>query len=1125
MDIKEKKYTSRLLSVWIFVILSIGIVVVGYVLYDTQKKQIKYNVQKQLSTITRLKAERITEWKYERLSDAIEIRNNVMFSHRLKEYLNDISLEQQRDQLTYSLPYIENHWGLRRVLITDRYGAVVFSTIIDNRVIDRFIQPLIEKALTTKDVAFSDLYMNHNKIVCLTFVIPVLLRTAGEVIGTIVLDIDPYKELFPIIQSWPVESASAETLLVRKDGNDVVYLNELRHKKDTALKLRLPLDKHPLLPATMAVQGQRGVVEGVDYREQPVLAAIMPIQDTPWFIISKIDQDEIYAPIKSLSRVAAIIIALLLTLAGMGVTAVWYRREIYTAKVFERRLERERDLLRMYLDILGVMVVLLDVRGRVALINKKGCEILAYKEEEIIGKDWFDNFLPQNMRVTVKGVFDQIITGDVAGVEFYENPILRNTGDERIIHWHNTYIKDDDGKIINLLSSGEDITELKQMQQKLVRANRLYAVLSQINQTIVQLKDEAALFNEICRICIEYGEFTMAWVGLIDREIRLVKPAAYAGLVDGYLNEIQISIDDTPEGLGPTGTAIRTGMYSICNDVLTEPRMAPWREQALKRGYLSSAAFPIHVQGEVIAALSLYSCQKGYFQEAECKLLEEVAVDISYAIEILERERAQKRAEVTIERQLKRNKMILDTAINGFILVDLKGNVKEVNPAFSDLLGYTSEELCSMNVRDFDIGQSDEEIIKRMGDILQTGGIRFETIHQGKDGRRVNIAVSASCIDLEGETMIFAFHNDITERVKSMEKISRLSFIVNQSPLVVIMTDLEGNIEYVNPRFTEMTGYTLDEVRGKTPRIQKSGKHTKEFYENLWQTITLGNIWQGEFINKKKNCDLYIEKALISPIRDVSGAITHFVGIKEDITEKKHMEKLFLLRERQAKMGEMLSIIAHQWKQPISAVTASINRLELELMFDTMDKEVLTESLDRMKSQVAHMSQTIDDFRSFFKPDKGKTTSHMETILQKTLNIVKEQFENDGIEIDFKCRSATLLETYVNELVQVFLSIIENAKETFLNRNVPAPMITIDVHEEDMYVVIDISDNAGGIAPETIDNIFFPYYSTKDEVQGTGLGLYMAKMVVEQHCNGNIYAVNTKDGARFTIKIPIDKTD
>src|SRR5258708_6882170 len=184
--------------------------------------------------------------------------------------------------------------------------------------------------------------------------------------------------------------------------------------------------------------------------------------------------------------------------------------------------------------------------------------------------------------------------------------------------------------------------------------NRLYAVLSDVNQAIVRVRPIPALFEKVCHITVEQGDFRMAWIGLPDPETRRVNISAHAGLAGDYLDKLQIDLDDPSRGYGPSGTSLRSGEHVICNDIEHDPRMMPWREDALRLGYRASAAFPLKVKNEVRGTFHLYTDRAGFFNDEETRLLDELALDISFAMEFAEQEAQRQQAGVALGRYAQR---------------------------------------------------------------------------------------------------------------------------------------------------------------------------------------------------------------------------------------------------------------------------------------------------------------------------------------------------------------------------------------------------------------------------------------------------------------------------------------
>jgi signal transduction histidine kinase len=239
--------------------------------------------------------------------------------------------------------------------------------------------------------------------------------------------------------------------------------------------------------------------------------------------------------------------------------------------------------------------------------------------------------------------------------------------------------------------------------------------------------------------------------------------------------------------------------------------------------------------------------------------------------------------------------------------------------------------------------------------------------------------------------------------------------------------------------------------------------------------------------------------------------------IKEAVEENRKLDQAMFQQSRLAQMGEMLSMIAHQWRQPLSAISSTATALKLKATLNKADKQIVIEKADDIVKYSKHLSSTIDDFRSFFKSNKDKKETDLNDIVTSVLNITKHSLENKSIEliVDTKCKKTFY--SYPNELKQVLLNLIKNAEDALLEKKIKKPKIYIKTYESNDKLVLEVLDNAGGIEDKIMERIFDLYFSTKIKKDGTGLGLYMSKIIVEEHCRGRIEVKNIQNGAMFKV--------
>jgi PAS domain S-box-containing protein len=370
-----------------------------------------------------------------------------------------------------------------------------------------------------------------------------------------------------------------------------------------------------------------------------------------------------------------------------------------------------------------------------------------------------------------------------------------------------------------------DITERKRAEEQADAARRLYIVLSQINQSIVRVRNLETLLSDICRIAVEYGKFRMAWVALFDKESKSIRPVAHAGAEDGYLSSIEIRIGDDTPGSGPTGRVIQTGTYDICNDIATDPRMEPWRDEALKRGYRSSAAFPIRLHGAVVGAITIYAGEPAFFTGTEINLMDEIAMDVSFALDMLDEQARRTQAETALTGSEERAKFLADVLEHSsqpFAIAYPDGRIGIANPAFCNLVGYTDTELRTLTTTAITPPEFHEREAELIRELDRTGiPQRYEKEYLRKDGSRVPVEMfTHRAMDTAGEMLYrYAFVTDITERRLAQEAIRAERDLAQRyldvAGVMIAVIDRAGTVTLINRRGAEILGYAEEECLGK----------------------------------------------------------------------------------------------------------------------------------------------------------------------------------------------------------------------------------------------------------------------------------------------------------------------
>ncbi|HPD18343.1 MAG TPA: PAS domain S-box protein, partial [Candidatus Goldiibacteriota bacterium] len=546
-------------------------------------------------------------------------------------------------------------------------------------------------------------------------------------------------------------------------------------------------------------------------------------------------------------------------------------------------------------DFANVMLIVLDTDGKVIEINKKGCEILEYKKHEIIGRDWFHDFLLKDERKKVKDAFLSIIRGKSEKFRDFENKILCKSGKQKIILWHNTFLKDSKGKILGAVSSGQDVTKYRNVEKEL---------MEKIN-AIRKTKDYMELRAKIWQIA---ADRTLSFNEIIDKSIKLIGPVLKVSRVNyNEINEKESICRKEWKEKNVKGTVgsrmdmkiVRTFLkpdgFEITYDkalkmmppalkVFAKPVIKKFSEVNDLKGIF---VIPIYVDNKIYSSVSYDICNsnknKDGFDEFDKSILIELRNILQNRIEYDRIKNATNESE-------EKFKMLFENSPDAYYINDLKGNFINANKKAEEITGYRKEELIGKNFFKIKL-LSKIHAPKAMELLIQnlknksTGPDEITLIK--KDGTPINVEIMTRPITFKGQKMVLGIARDVTERNRYLQEIKRLQVAVEQSPDSIIITDVNGKIVYVNPIFTKLTGYSSYEVTGKTPRILKSGHTSREEYKKLWDTILSGRIWRGEFLNKKKDGGTYWESASIAPIKDKNGKITNFIAIKQDITEAK----------------------------------------------------------------------------------------------------------------------------------------------------------------------------------------------------------------------------------------------
>ena len=463
------------------------------------------------------------------------------------------------------------------------------------------------------------------------------------------------------------------------------------------------------------------------------------------------------------------------------------------------------------------------------------------------------------------------------------------------------------------------------------------------------------------------------------------------------------------------------------------------------------------------------------------------------------------------------------------MLIHQNGKILFANQSFYRLSGLLPEDLATVTVFDLVHPDEREKITEfaRLHMKNEQPQNNYEIRAYNKERKMIYLDLSVSKITYNNQQAILTIGMDITSRKRNQETIKKLTAAIEQSPIMIMITNMAGDIEYVNPLFTEISGFTREEVSGQNARILSSGQESVHIYRELWQTILSGQIWRGELLNKKKNGELFWESLVISPILNGQNEIGHFVAVMEDVTQKrKHHEALKQREEdlRQANItkDKFFSIIAHDLKNPFNAIIgfASLLLLEYENLSDA-ERRSYIENIN-LASNTSY--RLLENLLEWSRSQTGKIrfmpgTFDLNSVVNEVMNLLQSQAAKKGIKLVSEIPFNTLVFADKNMIRTVLRNLFSNGIKFSSGGEV-----RITAKKKKLSIEVCVGDTGVGIPEEGIEKLFRldeQYLAEGTEFEkGTGIGLMLSKEFINKH-KGNIWVKSKKNmGSKFFFTLP-----
>jgi PAS domain S-box-containing protein len=680
-----------------------------------------------------------------------------------------------------------------------------------------------------------------------------------------------------------------------------------------------------------------------------------------------------------------------------------------------------------------------------------------------------------------------------------------------------------EGKVIGCLGLALDVTKQKRSEEELRIQAREQSCVAEFGLFALRGGEIQELLDRAVRVVAEALDVEFSAVlELLEGGHELLLRAG-AGWKPGLVGNARV-------GAGPESQA---GYTLSINEPVVMPDLeaeSRFRVSALVRdhGVTSGLTAPIVGRGGPFGVLGAHTARPRIFLREDALFIQAVANILATAIE---RERSSQELRQTNQTL----QAMIASAPAAIVALDSSANVCIWNPAAARMFGQIAEEVLGKELPT--VPESRREEYELLRDLLLQGGsiAGIETQQRRKDGSLIDVILSAASVGSPSvrypppvHAAVIAVLTDISERKRAEAEKLRLSTAIEQSAECILISDIHGVIQYVNPAFCAVTGYSREEAVGNRSNILHSGKHHHAFYENLWKTILGGQSWRGEFQNRKKDGAIVPMEAVITPVREAGGQITSFICFHTDVTERRNLDRQLLQSQKFEAVGQLAGGIAHDFNNVLAAILGMAELGLLEAPEGTRIRERLEKIRHHGGRAVALTKQLLAFSRRQVLERRDMNLNHCVAEVASLLG------ESLGKDIELRTNLAPDLEATradPAQVEQVLMNLCVNARDAMPGGG-QLSIHTRNVHADEEfcrsqpgarpgdYVCLSVSDTGMGMNAATMERIFEPFFTTKPPGQGTGLGLATVYGIVKQH-NGFVHVYSELgEGATFRIYFP-----
>ncbi|MFA7419141.1 MAG: PAS domain S-box protein [Melioribacteraceae bacterium] len=876
-------------NILLLVIALIGLHSVGaYLYYSFEEKSIKDDKHNEIRVISELKISQLTQWLRERRGDANTLSKSHFFVKSIEQFLGHNQSILLKNEIKNRITLYKDNYHYEDVFVVSAEGKTLIGTSGNNKPYTQTTLQDIKEVFSSRRIVFSDLYENlESKKIEYDIIAPVM-NEKSKVIAAIIFRIDPVDYLFPLIQTWPIPSKTSETLIIRKEGNWVLFLNEIRHRKNSALKFKISLDQKEV-PAVQAVLGRKGIFEGKDYRGIDVLSYLSEVPESPWFMVAKVDKSEIYSELNNKAISIAIFTLLLIFLSGAGLAWIYLSRQ---RNIYKELLDKGNELwksqeeFKTILYSIGDGVITTDRNGLVVQLNPVAEQLIGWTENEAKHQPLERVFqiIGEESRSKVESPVSRVLReGKTVGLANHTVLISKN-GTEIPIADSGAPIKNENGDITGVVLVFRDQTE-ERRTEKIINTRLALAEYSRIHSL------QEFLQKTLDEVCYTTNSPIGFYHFVEDDQVTISLQAWSTKTLKEYC---------TAEGGGLHYNIDKAGIWVECvytkKPVVHNDYASLANKKGLPDGHaplIRELVVPIIRNGKVVAILGVGNKANEYTERD----VETVSFLADVAWELV----ATMKIEQSLRQSEEFNRTVMDNLPVGIAVntIDPTIQFSYINDNFTKFY-CTTREAISEPDNFWDAVYEDpvyrEQIKKKILDDCATGvpeRMIWEDIPITRQGKETRF-ISARNIELPEKKLMISTVWDVTERklveksLKESEEKYRVLF--EGAGEGILVADVEEKVfKYANPAICQMLGYTEAEII----KLGVLDIHPKESLQMVLQEFEAQSLTKKTVASNipclRKDGSLFYADISARPAI-IEGRIMN-IGLFTDITERKRVEE------------------------------------------------------------------------------------------------------------------------------------------------------------------------------------------------------------------------------------------